>query len=71
MITKADSGRERDKLGLGINRYTLLNIKQRTRIYYIAQGLMGKEMAIHSSILAWRIPGAWWATVHGVMKNWT
>ena len=28
-----------------------------------------KEMATHSSILAWRIPmdrGAWWATVHGV-----
>ena len=31
-----------------------------------------KEMATHSSILAWRIPmdrGAWWATVHGVAKN--
>ena len=33
-----------------------------------------KEMATHSSILAWRIP---WieepvgATVHGVTKNWT
>ena len=28
-------------------------------------------MAIHSSILAWRIPmdrRAWWATVHGVAK---
>ena len=28
-----------------------------------------KEMASHSSILAWRNPmnrGAWWATVHGV-----
>ena len=33
-----------------------------------------KEMATHSSILAWRIPmgrGAWWATVHGVPMNWT
>ena len=34
-----------------------------------------EEMAIHSSILAWRIPwterGAWQATVHGVMKSWT
>ena len=33
-----------------------------------------KEMAIHSSIPAWRIPmdrGAWWATVHGVAKSWT
>ena len=31
-------------------------------------------MAIHSSILAWRIPmnrGAWWATVHEVAKSWT
>ena len=30
--------------------------------------------AIHSSILAWRIPldrGAWWATVHGVSKSQT
>ena len=33
-----------------------------------------KEIAIHSSILAWRIPmdrGAWWATVHEVTKSWT
>ena len=33
-----------------------------------------KEMATHSSILAWRIPmdrGAWQATAHGVTKNWT
>ena len=31
-----------------------------------------KEMATHSSILAWRIPmdrGAWRATVHGVAKE--
>ena len=31
-------------------------------------------MAPHSSTLAWKIPwmgGAWWATVHGVAKNWT
>ena len=32
-----------------------------------------KEMATHSSILAWRIPGkgAWWAAVYGVAQNWT
>ena len=33
-----------------------------------------KEMATHSSILAWRNPtdrGAWWATVHGVAKSQT
>ena len=30
-----------------------------------------EDMAIHSSILTWRIPmdrGAWWATVSGVAK---
>ena len=34
----------------------------------------GGGHAIHSSILAWRIPmdrGAWQATVHGVTKSWT
>ena len=33
-----------------------------------------KGMAIHSSILAWRIPidrGAWQTTVHGVTKSQT
>ena len=33
-----------------------------------------KEMATHSSILAWRIPmdrEAWRAPVHGVAKSWT
>ena len=33
-----------------------------------------KEMATHSSILAWRVPmdrGAWWATVRRVAKSWT
>ena len=34
-----------------------------------------KEMATHSSILAWRINpmdgGAWWATVHGITKSQT
>ena len=31
-------------------------------------------MAIHSTILAWRIPmdrGAWQAIVHGITKSWT
>ena len=35
---------------------------------------LGKEMATHSSILAWRIPmnrGAWQNTVHGVAKSQT
>ena len=33
-----------------------------------------KEMATHSSDLAWRIPGdggAWWAAVCGVAQSWT
>ena len=32
-----------------------------------------KEMATHSSILAWRIPGmgAWWAAVYGVAQSLT
>ena len=33
-----------------------------------------KEMATHSSILAWRIPmnrGAWQATAYGITKSWT
>ena len=32
-----------------------------------------KEMATHSSMLAWRTPGtgAWWAAVYGVTKSQT
>ena len=33
---------------------------------------LGKEMATHSSVLAWRIPGmggAWWAAVSGVTQS--
>ena len=33
-----------------------------------------EEMATHSSVLAWRIPGtggAWWAAVYGVSQSWT
>ena len=33
-----------------------------------------KEMTIHSSVLAWRIPGtggAWWAAVYGVAQSQT
>ena len=33
-----------------------------------------KELATHSSVLAWRIPGtggAWWAAVHGVAQSQT
>ena len=33
-----------------------------------------KEMATHSSVLAWRIPGMgepWWAAIYGVAQSWT
>ena len=33
-----------------------------------------KEIATHSSVLAWRIPGMeepWWAAVYGVSQSWT
>ena len=30
-----------------------------------------KEMATHSSVLAWRIPGTRWATIYGVAQSHT
>ena len=42
------------------------------------EDLLEKEMATHSSILAWRIPqtkdpggGGGWGTVHGATERWT
>ena len=37
------------------------------------EDLLEQGMATHSSILAWRLHGqsVWWATVHGIAKNWT
>ena len=34
---------------------------------------LAEDLATHSSILAWRIPGtgAWWAAVYGATHNWT
>ena len=47
---------------------------QKTRVQSLGQeDLLEEEMATHSSMLAWRIPmdrGTWWATVHGVPKEW-
>ena len=46
---------------------------QELQVWSLGQkGPLEKEMATHSSILAWRIPmdrGAWRATVHGVAKE--
>ena len=44
------------------------------RSWWLGWETLEKEMATHSSILAWRNPmdrGAWWATVHGVTKSQT
>ena len=37
----------------------------------VGEDPLEKEMATHSSILAWEIPdtGAWWAAVHGATKE--
>jgi len=38
----------------------------------VQEDALEKEMATHSSILAWEISqGAWWATDHGVAKSQT
>ena len=60
------------------NNYWACVLEPRSRNYW-ARSLGGKdplekEMAPHSSVLAWENPmdrGAWWATVHGVTKSWT
>ena len=50
-----------------------LPIMQETRVLSLGRkDLLEKEMATHSSILAWKNPmdrGAWWAAVHAVAKS--
>ena len=52
-------------------------VKSRTRLndftFTFHFHALEKEMATHSSILAWRIPGtaAWWAAVYGVTQSQT
>ena len=52
-----------------------LPVMQETRVQSLGwEDPLEKEMATHSTILAWRIPmdrGAWWAIVHRVAKSWT
>ena len=50
--------------------------KSRTRLSTFAFSFhfhaLEKEMATHSSVLAWRIPrdgGAWWVAVYGVVQS--
>ena len=48
---------------------------QEMRVLFLGgEDPLEKEMATHSSILAWKNPmdrGAWKAAVHGVAKSWT
>ena len=52
-----------------------LPAKQETQVQSLGrEDPLEKEMATHSSILAWEIPmdrGAWRATGHRVAKSWT
>ena len=52
-----------------------LPAKQETQVQSLGwEDPLEKEMATHSSILAWEIPmdrGAWWAPGHGIAKSWT
>ena len=52
-----------------------LSALQETRVRSLDwEDTLEKEMATHSSILAWRTPmdrGAWQATVHGIAKSQT
>ena len=52
-----------------------LPVIQETQVQSLGQeDTLEKEMAIHSSVLAWKKSidrGAWWVTVHGVAKSQT
>ena len=40
--------------------------------FHFSLSCIGEELATHSSVLAWRIPGmggAWWAAVSGVAQS--
>ena len=46
-----------------------LSAIQETQVQFLGwEDPLEKKMATHSNILAWRIPGAWWATGHGVTR---
>ena len=64
--------KHRLRRGLDVKR---LPTRQETRVQFLGQeDLLEKEMATHSSILAWKIPRTdepGRATVHGVAKSWT
>ena len=48
-----------------------MQVTQETQVGYLGwKDPLEREVATHSSILAWRIPWTedWWATVHGVAE---
>ena len=64
-------------LGASIIAQSVRNLPavQETLVQFLSQeDPLEKEMATHSSILAWRIPmdrGGWQATVHGIANSQT
>ena len=79
IILQLETGRERSSKGRGYVHWASLGAQmvkhlsemQETRVRSLGQeGPLEKEMAIHSSILAWRIP---WTEepggLHGVVKS--
>ena len=49
-------------------------MKEQQETWVLSRGQedsLEEEMATHSSILAWKDGGAWWAAVHGVAKSQT
>ena len=57
--------------GLAVNNLPMQEMQIRSLGW---EDSLEKEMATHSSILAWEIPkdrGAWRATFHRVAKSWT
>ena len=67
----------RDRLPTSLGAQMVKNSPAMREVWVQSLGwedLLEEAMATHSSILAWRIPmdrGAWWVTVHGVVKSWT
>ena len=56
------------------HNFSYLGIKELHFTFTFHLRALEKEMATHSSVLAWRIPGTrgvWWAGVYGVAQNWT
>ena len=73
LITKNAFNKCLSRQGLP-GRSVVMNVPavQETQVRSLVRKILQKEMATHSSILAWRTPldrGAWWATVHGVAKE--